>query len=88
MAAIELEQQTVEALKERAAARGLTLEAFLRQVATGLEAPAAASAAAPSARDAVRDFDAALDELFAADTRRLPPLTLTYTREDIYADHD
>jgi hypothetical protein len=34
------------------------------------------------------DFDAALDELFAADTRRLPPVLSTYSREDIYIDHD
>jgi hypothetical protein len=38
--------------------------------------------------DAARDFDAALDELFASDSRPLPAVPLTYTREDIYLDHD
>ena len=35
-----------------------------------------------------REFDRALDELFAADTRKLPSLPLTYSRQDIYADRD
>lgn len=38
--------------------------------------------------DAVGDFDNALDELFAADTRKLPSVPLTYSRDDIYSDHD
>jgi len=34
------------------------------------------------------DFDSALDELFASDTRKLPAVPLTYSRDDIYTDHD
>jgi hypothetical protein len=34
------------------------------------------------------DFDSALEELFAADTRRLPAVPLTYSRQDIYFDQD
>jgi hypothetical protein len=34
------------------------------------------------------DFDDALDQLFASDTRRLPPVPNTLSREDIYFDHD
>jgi len=33
-------------------------------------------------------FDAALDELFAADTRPLANVSIPYSRRDIYIDHD
>ena len=38
--------------------------------------------------DAVRDFDAAMEELFAADPRVLPVDASTHSRDDIYFDHD
>jgi len=34
------------------------------------------------------DFDQAIDELFAGDTRKLPCTPLTYPRNDIYFEHD
>ncbi len=83
---IHIEDQTAQALKAQAQARGLSLEEFLHRIAEG--APVSAVPENGSAIDAVRDFDAALDELFAADSRKLPSVPLTYTREDIYLDHD
>jgi hypothetical protein len=43
---------------------------------------------APLDASAVADFDHALDDLFAADSRNLSASSLTYGREDIYIDHD
>lgn len=81
---IEIEEQTADVLKAQADARGLSLDQFLRQMAGGIQE----SCVAPPGADAARDFDTALDELFAADPRQLPPLHATYSREDIYIDHD
>jgi len=48
----------------------------------------AATAPATVGSHSAADFDDALDELFAGDTRKLPAMALTYSREDIYHDHD
>ena len=84
--AIHIEEQTAAMLEAQARASGLSLEEFLRRLAGGV--PIAPAFEGGSATDAARDFDAALDELFAGDSRRLPSVPLTYTREDIYSDHD
>ncbi len=83
---IEIADQTARALTAQAQACGLSLEEYLRRVAEG--APVSAVPGNGSAEDAARDFDAALDELFAGDSRKLPRVPLTYTREDLYSDHD
>lgn len=83
---IEIEDRTVIALKAQAAARGLSLEEFLELVAGGTQpTPAVAN---ESGERSSRDFDAALDDLFAADVNRLPASPLTYSRDDICHDHD
>lgn len=79
---IQLEDRTAKALLDRAAARGMTLEAYLNTVAELV--PAEQVAASQTARD----FDQALDELFAGDARKLPADSSTHTREDIYFDRD
>ena len=81
MKTIELDDQTLAALRNRAEAQGMSVEGYIGALA-GISQPPSAPA------DQVRDFDAALDELFASDTRPLPADSLTYSREDIYSDHD
>jgi hypothetical protein len=83
---IQIEERTAQILEAQARACGLSLEDFLRRVSEGMPAPVVPGNG--STADAARDFDAALDELFAGDTRALPAVPLTYTREDIYSDHD
>ena len=48
----------------------------------------AASAQSPTSNQSAADFEKALDELFAADTRELPATSSTYSRDEIYSDHD
>jgi hypothetical protein len=84
--AIHLEEQTVRQLRERATARGLSLEQYLDELAR--LAPNGHASQASDAKDAVKEYDAALDELFSADTRKMHTGTSTYSREDIYFDHD
>ena len=84
MTAIQLDEQTVQALKAQAAARGLTVEEYLRELAM-LHVNAEVE---QDGENAAQDFDRALDELFAADSRTLPDADLTYSRQDIYLDHD
>ena len=48
----------------------------------------AAAAHTVNGNSSAADFDDALEELFAADTRRLPAVPLTYSRQDIYFDQD
>ncbi len=81
---IQLQDQTVEALASQAAARGLSLEEYLAELAKANDPQTQAISTA----DRVREFDEALDELFAADTHPLPPLPPGDTREEIYLDHD
>ncbi len=73
-------------MEAKAKANGVSLDEFLRAVAEGEQIASGESGV--DAAQAARDFDAALDELFASDTRRLPGIGLTYSRAEIYADHD
>lgn len=84
--AIQVEAQTAAILEAQARASGLSVEEFLRRLTEGMAMPN--SAGGRSTAEAIRDFDAALDELFAGDSRRLPSVPLTYGREDIYFEHD
>ena len=81
---IHLEDRTAEALQARADALGLSLDQYIRQIAEQ-------DAAVPrngSVEQACEDFDAALDELFANESQSLPATSLTYSRDDIYLEHD
>jgi hypothetical protein len=80
---ITLEDRTASALAARASAAGLSIEEYLRQLAG--EIPATIDTPPPGTAE---DFDAALNELFNRDARPLPPSNLTYTRDEIYDDHD
>ncbi len=78
---ILIDQDTAEALQARARALGLSLDVFLRQMA-GM------GGAEESAQLSGDDFERALDEFFARNPRRLPPLPAGFSRADIYSDHD
>jgi len=84
MITIEVDQNTaqlLQALKEKAAAQGVTLEALLRPlVENGNVQPGLA-------RMNLTEIDQILDEL-AAGGENLPPLPANFSREDIYFDHD
>jgi hypothetical protein len=84
--ALQIDERIAHVLEAQARARGLSLEGYLRLLAEDVPPPTVPEDG--SAIEAARDFDAALDELFAGDSRKLPAVPLTYTREDIYADHD
>ncbi|MFO0807575.1 MAG: hypothetical protein U0746_03045 [Gemmataceae bacterium] len=80
---IEIEEQTAAALdmlREQAAARELSLEAYLKLLADagGNGSPRVALSAA--------ETDHFLDELSAGET--LPVLPADFSRADIYAEHD
>lgn len=83
---IEIEDATVQELSAQARALGLSLDDFLRQLMRDV----ANSAPGPhcSIADPAAEFDAVLDEFFASEPDPLPPTTLTYSRDDIYYDHD
>lgn len=83
MVNVQLDDRIAAALRDQAQARGLTLEAYLRTVA---EMPR--EAVPTGVEGDLREFDATLEELFAADTRPLPAVPFTYSREEIYSDHD
>jgi len=84
MVTVQLDERIATALREQARARGLSLEAYLRAVAETSQNTVTSAVN----HDNVAEFDTVLDELFAADTRSLPTVPLTYSREDIYSDHD
>ncbi len=83
---IQVDEQTVADLQAQASARGLALEMYLQELFEKSAKTEGASAVSPS--DAVRDFDTALDELFAAEAEYVPPINVPDSREDIYDDHD
>jgi len=83
---IQIEDDTVEALRAQAEAQGLSLEQYVQVILRGAKASNSVSSESPM--EAVVDFDEALDQLFASDTRKLPSVASTYSRQDIYGDHD
>lgn len=85
MTTLQIDDNLAATLLAQARARGLSLERYLQLVAE-IQAPAIVPGG--KSTDSVRDFDAALDELFAADTRSLPADSSNHSRQDIYVDHD
>lgn len=79
MTTIEIEQHTAEMLKAKAEARGLSLDDYLRLLAEEETPPAATLETA--------ELDWILDEL-AQGGEGLTPLPVTFSREEIYSDHD
>ena len=78
---IQLDDKTVEALSGQAAARGLSLEAYLRALAAGGDSEINATLS-------VAESERLLDEL-ADGNRRLPTLPEAFSRADVYgADAD
>lgn len=78
MALIELEEKTAAALRVQAELRDLSLETFLDRIA------AAATPVYAARPLSVAEMDRSMDELIA-ESPVLPP---TFTRADIYSDHD
>jgi hypothetical protein len=83
---IEIDNTTAALLQSKAAAQGVSLDTLLRQLAESANgaAPKTTEAAAQASVD---EFMAAMEAL-AEDTDHIPPSGLSYTREDIYFDHD
>lgn len=78
-ASIEVDADTANALRARAAAMGVPLDAYLRQLVSD------PSPAAPDPMDA-EGFDRWLDELSTGEVSGSLPAD--FSRSDIYSDHD
>ena len=76
MTSIQIDDGTAKALSVLAAARNLTVEAYLRSLV--------ASDMAWSENNSTAEFDRELEPLLFDG----PPLTADFSRADIYADHD
>lgn len=83
---IEVDSATAALLQSKAAAQGVSLDTLLRQLAESANGafPKTTNATTPASVD---EFTAAMEAL-AEGTDHIPPSELTYTREDIYFDHD
>lgn len=82
-ASIEIKPETAELLARQAKARGLSVSDYVKSLLDMVEQ---APLAVPDPGSDV-DFDGAM-EVFANGTEHLPPYSGTYSREDIYFDHD
>ncbi|MCI0623345.1 MAG: hypothetical protein L0387_17075 [Acidobacteria bacterium] len=84
MITIEVDPKTaqiLQALRERATAQGTTLDALLQSLVQN-------DGARPlSVPISLAEIDRILDEL-AAGSENVAPLPSTFSREDIYSDHD
>lgn len=79
---IEIDQTTAALLQAKAAMQSVSLSTLLQRLATN---GAAAEESASLAN--LEQFMADMESL-AEGTERLSPTPLTYSREDIYFDHD
>ena len=70
-----------QAIVAKATANGLTLNDYLAQLIGYTHG------AHPAENESLAEFMADMEAL-AEGTEHLPPSTMTYTREDIYFDHD
>ena len=80
---IEVDSTTAVLLQSKAAAQGVSLETLLREFAESVNSATLKTTEAAT-RASVDEFMAAMKSLAEA----IPPSGLTYTREDIYFDHD
>ena len=80
---LSIDAQTEARLRRMANDAGKDLTAYVAEIVQH----AAAAQAIKGAHSPI-DFEKALDDLFSGDARKLPPVPLTYSREDIYFDHD
>ena len=76
---IDLKPETEERLQALADARGVSVDEYLKSLIGVVDGEAVAVSLA--------EFEADL-EAFASGTEHLPPAPITYSREDIYFDHD
>jgi hypothetical protein len=83
---LTLDDETLDALAKRARSAGLSIEDYLRTM-VGLS-PVQSTPRAVSGPGAVEDLNAALDDLFASEPSPIPATDLTYSRNQIYDDHD
>ena len=84
MTTLMLDDNLVARLKSRAAAEGLGLEQYLARLLERSAAGPEASALGPD-----DDLEAFLDAFFTQNPEKLPPHDdISYSRQDIYLDHD
>jgi hypothetical protein len=86
---VQLSPQTEAKLIQQAIAAGVDPSSFVSMIVE--QAISRSRLTGPAADEMpgdVREFDAALDELFRDDARALPQVSSTYSRTDIYSDHD
>lgn len=80
---IELDQTTLAILQAKAAMQGVSLDALLRHLA----ANGTTAKEETSAPTNLAQFMADMESL-SEDTEHLPATPITYSREEIYFDHD
>lgn len=76
MVAIQIDNETAAALEQESQQQGVTVAEYLHSLVLGPSAPADEL----SWEDIEREFDALSSEG--------PQITSTFSREDIYSDHD
>jgi predicted DNA-binding protein len=81
---ISLPAQTEAELRRQAVQSGKEVSTLIREA---IEEKLAATGQF-SAPQTTADFDKELDEFFASNPEKLPPLPADFSREDIYLDHD
>jgi hypothetical protein len=82
----DISATTARALIDQAAANGLTVEAYLQRL-LGITTEVQQAVLATSSDKSLNTFMADMETL-AEGTDHLPPPPVTYSREDIYFDHD
>ena len=77
----QIAPELFQAIVAKSTANGLTLNDYLAQLI------GYTNGANPAENESLAEFMADMEAL-AEGTEHLPPSTMTYTREDIYFDHD
>jgi hypothetical protein len=77
----EVKPETAAMIASQAKAKGLSVDDYLKSLIGMISGPESRSL--PTLTELDVDLEA-----FAEGTDHLPPTTLTYSREDIYFDHD
>jgi hypothetical protein len=81
----QIAPEIAQALEAQAAANGLSVNEYLRQLLGLTNGTQPADGESP---DAFMEAFMADMESLSEGTEHLPPSTITYSREDIYFDHD